>query len=100
MPEVDEGSGAPESSLYLHQHDAWVAQEILKLLDLWSSLSSPMAGLAVLGGQQGPVFVGLSSLQLQGIGLEEPGAASLSCTPVTVSAKARMLMPGLGHRGL
>ena len=48
----------PCSSLYLHQHDAWDAQEILKLLDLWPSLSSSMAELTVLGGQQRLVFVG------------------------------------------
>jgi len=50
---VDGGGGALDST----QHDAWGAQEILKLLDLWPSLSSPMVGLAVLGGQQGLVCV-------------------------------------------
>lgn len=36
---------------------------------------------------------------LQGGGLEEPGAASPSCAPVTVSAKTGMLVLGQGHRG-
>lgn len=48
-------------SLYLHQHHAWDAPEILKLLDLWPSLSSPMAGLVVPGGQQGLVAADLWS---------------------------------------
>lgn len=78
-----------------------------RFLSFWSFVLPflpPMAGFAALDRQQGFVFVALSNCYMIALTTGDwPGGTwtgPLSCAPNMMSTKTRMLMPGLGHKGI